>query len=183
MGGWAELPTGAMSARHTYAAPRTWPIAQRRRRPNVFAYAWSTCIADVAVDMTTGRVRVLRVINALDAGRVINPKLLEGQVEGGIVMGQGYALQEQCVMRDGLPIALGFERCGVPTSMDAVPRIETIAVELPERAGPFGARGIGEITMIPVVPAITAAIHAAAGVWVDSLPASPERVLAALESQ
>jgi CO/xanthine dehydrogenase Mo-binding subunit len=98
-------------------------------------------------------------------------------------MGQGYALQERCVVREGLPITTGFEACGVPTSMDAVPRIETIAVELREPGGPFGARGIGEITMIPVVPAITAAIHAASGVWVDALPASPERVLAALESR
>jgi CO/xanthine dehydrogenase Mo-binding subunit len=128
-------------------------------------------------------VRVLRVINALDAGRVINPKLFEAQVEGGVVMGQGYALQERCVVREGLPITTGFENCGVPTSMDAVTRIETIAVELREPGGPFGARGIGEITMIPVVPAITAAIHAASGVWVDALPASPERVLAALESR
>lgn len=183
IGGFAALPAGGLSTLHTYHAPRTRPLAQRGSDRHVFAYTWSTCIADVAVDMTTGRVRVLRVINALDAGRVINPKLFEAQVEGGVVMGQGYALQERCVVREGLPITTGFENCGVPTSMDAVTRIETIAVELREPGGPFGARGIGEITMIPVVPAITAAIHAASGVWVDALPASPERVLAALESR
>jgi len=183
IGGFAALPLGGFSTVHTYHAPRTRPLAARGSGRHVFAYTWSTCIADVAVDMTTGRVRVLRVINALDAGRVINPKLFEAQVEGGVVMGQGYALQERCVVREGLPITTGFESCGVPTSMDAVTRIETIAVELREPGGPFGARGIGEITMIPVVPAITAAIHAASGVWVDALPASPERVLAALESR
>jgi len=183
IGGFAALPLDGFSTVHTYQAPRTRPLAQRGSARHVFAYTWSTCIADVAVDLATGRVRVLRVINALDAGRVINPKLFEAQVEGGVVMGQGYALQERCVVREGLPITTGFEACGVPTSMDAVPRIETIAVELREPGGPFGARGIGEITMIPVVPAITAAIHAASGVWVDALPASPERVLAALESR
>ncbi len=182
-GGWRALPPGGLSVTHTYTAPRTSPLARAARRPNLFAYTWSTCVADVAVDMTTGQVRVRRVVNAIDAGRVVNPALLAAQVEGGVVMGQGYALHERCAVRDGLPIALGFERCGVPTAMDAVPRIETVAVELPEPAGPFGARGIGEITMIPVVPAITAAIHAAAGVWIDALPASPERVLAALESR
>ena len=123
------------------------------------------------------------MITALDAGRVINPQLLEGQVEGGAVMGQGYALQERFDVVDGMPTSLGFESCGVPTAMDAVPVIETIVVESAEPAGPFGARGIGEITMIPVVPAITAAIHAATGVWVDELPVSPERILEALDSQ
>ena len=182
-GGRAKLRAGGLSARCTYRAPRTAPLTPRGRGANVFAHTWSTCVADVAVDVTTGRVRVLRVVNALDAGRVINPSLFEAQVEGGVVMGQGYALQERCVLRDGMPTTLGFSDCAVPTALDAVPHIETIAVELAEPAGPFGARGIGEITMIPVVPAITAAIHAACGVWIDTLPATPERVLAALEGR
>ena len=121
-------------------------------------------------------------MSAIDAGRVVNPRLFEGQVEGGAVMGQGYALQERCVLRDGMPLSRGFDGCAVPTALDAVPAIETVAVESAEPLGPFGARGVGEITMIPVVPAITAAIHDAAGVWIDAIPASPERVLAALAS-
>ena len=84
------------------------------------------------------------------------------------------------LVKDGMPLTLGFESCGVPTAVDAVPRIESLVVEMPDSIGPHGARGIGEITMIPVVPAITAAIHAACGVWIDDLPASPERVLTAL---
>ena len=172
-----------LAATYTYRAPRTHGLAARAGGRHLFAYTWSTATADVAVDLETGAVRVLRVVNAVDAGRVVNPALFSAQVEGGVVMGQGYALQEQCRMVDGMPTPRGFERCGVPTAMDAVPRIEIVAVEAPEPAGPFGARGIGEITMIPVVPAITAAIHAATGVWVDALPASPQRVLAALAAR
>jgi CO/xanthine dehydrogenase Mo-binding subunit len=146
-------------------------------------YGWSSCVADVEVDVETGQVRVIRVVTAIDGGRVINPTLFEGQVEGGVVMGQGYALQERCLVRDGLPTTLGFESCRVPTSMDAVPEIEIIAIEARAADGPLGARGIGEITMIPVVPAITAAIYHACGVWIDELPATPDRVRAAIATR
>jgi CO/xanthine dehydrogenase Mo-binding subunit len=125
---------------------------------------------------------VLRIVSAIDAGRVVNPRLFEGQVEGAAVMGQGYALQERCILRDGMPVSLGFDGCAVATALDAAPAIEPVAVESAEPLGPFGARGVGEITMIPVVPAITAAIHDAIGVWIDEIPASPEHVLAALAS-
>jgi CO/xanthine dehydrogenase Mo-binding subunit len=182
MGGVPALPNEGVSARHTYRVPETRPIGAGTAR-HLFAFGWSTCVVDVAVDQVTGQVTVLRVVSAIDAGRVINPRLFEGQVEGGVVMGQGYALQERCLMRDGMPTTLGFESCGVPTAVDAVAKIESIAIEEREPAGPFGARGIGEITMIPVVPAITSAIHAACGVWIDELPASPERIRAALDAQ
>ena len=97
-------------------------------------------------------------------------------------MGQGYALSEACRVQSGIPLTRGFEGAGVPTSVDAVSDIELVTVESPESIGPFGARGVGEIAMIPVVPAITAAIHDACGVWIDTLPASPDQVRAALES-
>ncbi len=179
-GGIAKLPKGGLSRRFTFHAPRTRPIVARGATQHAYAYAWSTSVADVRVEVATGRVEVERIVTALDAGRVVNPRLLEGQVEGGAVMGQGYALQEQCIVRDGMPVSLGFESCGVPTAVDAAPDIETVVLESAEPLGPFGARGIGEITMIPVVPAITAAIHAATGAWVDEIPATPARVLAAL---
>ena len=180
-GGRGRLPPEGVSAVSTFQAPSTDPLTSAAPTRHAYSYAWSACVADVGVDLETGRVRVLRVVNALDAGRVINPKLLEGQVEGGVVMGQGYALQERLPVRDGMPLGAGFAACNLPTAVDAVPVIETIALEGAEPGGPYGARGIGEITMIPVVPAILAAIHAASGVWVDHLPALPERVLAALD--
>jgi CO/xanthine dehydrogenase Mo-binding subunit len=181
-GGAAALSAAGIARRYTYHAPRTGPIVARGSRPHAYAYGWGSCVADVRVDTATGRVEVSRIVSAIDAGRVVNPRLFEGQVEGGAVMGQGYALQERCILRDGMPVSLGFDACAVPTSLDAAPAIETVAVESAEPLGPFGARGVGEITMIPVVPAITAAIHDAVGIWIDALPASPERVLAALAS-
>ena len=180
-GGQTRLPPDGVTAVSTFQAPSTDPLTSAAPTRHAYSYAWSACVADVGVDLETGRVRVLRVVNALDAGRVINPKLLEGQVEGGVVMGQGYALQETFAVRDGMPFGSGFAACNLPTAVDAAPMIETIALEGAEPSGPYGARGIGEITMIPVVPAILAAVHAAAGVWVDHLPALPERVLAALD--
>jgi CO/xanthine dehydrogenase Mo-binding subunit len=181
-GGLDALSRAGVTARATFRFPKTRALGVGRAR-HVAMFGWSTCCVDVAVDIDTGQVSVLRVVNAVDAGRVINPVQFEGQVEGGVVMGQGYALQERCRMERGLPVATGFEGCGVPTSVDAVPVIEIIAVEDRELSGPFGARGIGEITMIPIVPAITAAIHDACGVWIDELPASPERIREALAAQ
>ena len=140
-------------------------------------------MADVSVDPVTGQVRVSRIVSVIDARRVVNPRLVRGQLEGGAVMGQGYALTEECSSIDGLAVTRGFEGSGVPTTMDAVPLIESVVLESPEANGPLGARGIGEITMIPVVPAITAAIHDACGVWIDTLPASPEQVRNALAAQ
>ncbi len=176
----AAVGVEGITTTFTFRAPPTQPLGYAGARPHACAYTWSTCVADVGVDTATGQVRVLRVVNAIDAGRVVNPTLFRGQVEGGVVMGQGYALQEQFVVRDGMPIDLTLTGCGLPTAGDAVPVIETIAVEDADPTGPFGARGVGEITMIPVVPAITAAIHAATGVWIDTLPVLPERVVQAL---
>ena len=182
LGGRRRLPPEGVSATHTFHAPSTDPLGHAAPTRHSYAYAWSACVADVGVDTATGQVRVLRVVNALDAGRVINPKLLEGQVEGGVVMGQGYALQERFAVHAGLPIIAGLAGCNLPTAVEAVPVVETVVIEGAESAGPYGARGIGEITMIPVVPAITAAIHAATGVWVDEIPVVPERMLAELDA-
>jgi CO/xanthine dehydrogenase Mo-binding subunit len=182
-GGMRRLSARGVSRTYTFRAPRTQGISAKGSAAQACAYTWGTTVADVRVDVETGRVEVLRVVTAIDAGKVIHRRLFEGQVEGGAVMGQGYALRETCTLDRGMPAAgLGFERCGVPTSLDAPASIESIAIEVREPLGPFGARGIGEITMIPIVPAITSAIHAAVGVWVDEIPALPQRVLAALDS-
>jgi CO/xanthine dehydrogenase Mo-binding subunit len=178
-GGLEHLPGACASARFTWRFPSTTAFGQRPAL-HLSAFGWATCVADISVDRGTGAVTLLRVVNALDAGRVVNPALLQGQIEGGIVMGQGYALQERFYEHAGMPLTLSFESCGVPTALDAAPIIEALVVEVPEVIGPFGARGAGEIVMIPVVPAIIAAIHAACGVWVDELPALPDRVLAAI---
>jgi CO/xanthine dehydrogenase Mo-binding subunit len=183
IGGLSRIPEDGISRTSTFHAPRTQPIDRSHPARHAYAYTGSTCVAHVRVCTATGRVEVLRVITAIDAGRVLNPMLFEGQAEGGAVMGQGYALQERCVLSNGMPVSLDLKSCAVPTATCAVAEIETIAIESPEPLGPFGARGVGEITMIPVVPAITAAIYDAIGIWIDEIPALPVRVLAAIESQ
>jgi CO/xanthine dehydrogenase Mo-binding subunit len=177
--GRTPLPDEGVTRRYTWRFPKA-PSLDARVGRHITTFSAGSCVADVAVDPETGQVRVLRVVSVIDAGRVVNPRLVRGQVEGGAVMGQGYALTEGCTSVEGLPVTRGFEGSGVPTAMDAVPLVESVVLESPEANGPLGARGIGEITMIPVVPAITAAIYDACGVWIDTLPASPEQVRDAL---
>jgi CO/xanthine dehydrogenase Mo-binding subunit len=107
----------------------------------------------VEVDSLTGETRVDRVVSAIDCGKVINPVGLEGQSEGGVVMGLGMALCEDTVMEGGLHRTRNFTTYILPTTCET-PLIETIAVESTEETGPFGAKGIGEVVMIPVVAAV-----------------------------
>ena len=179
LGGRAALPDAGLVRRYTWRFPKTIPLRRGAGR-HLASFSFGACVADVSVDTLTGEVHVLRVVSVIDAGRVVNPRLARGQVEGGAVMGQGYALSEECALVEGLPVTRGFDGSGVPTAVDAVPMIESVILESADPLGPFGARGIGEIVMIPIVPAITAAIHDACGVWIDALPASPERVRVAL---
>jgi CO/xanthine dehydrogenase Mo-binding subunit len=176
----AAWPADGVTASYTWHVPPTQPLGHPRPTRHAHTYGWSTVVADVAVEVATGRVRLRRAVVAVDAGRVINPALFRGQIEGGVVMGQGYALLERCAVRDGMPVGLRLDACNLPTAADAVPTIEIVAIESAEPCGPFGARGVGEIAMIPIVPAITAAIHAACGAWVDAIPARPDRVRAAV---
>ena len=142
-------------------------------------YAWACTIADVDVDMTTGAVRVTDLVTAVDCGKALHPVLAEGQVEGGCLQAVGWATIEEIKMKDG-----GYQNDRlatylIPTALDA-PNIRTILVENPYSRGPFGAKGIGELPMDGPAPAIIAAIHDATGVWLDEIPATPEKVIAAL---
>jgi CO/xanthine dehydrogenase Mo-binding subunit len=145
-------------------------------------YAWSCTIADVDVDMITGEVRVTDLITAVDCGKALHPVMAEGQIEGGSLQAVGWATIEEIKMKDG-----GYQNDRlatylIPTALDA-PRIKTILVENPYSRGPFGAKGIGELPMDGPAPAIIAAIHDATGVWLDEIPATPEKVLAACASR
>jgi CO/xanthine dehydrogenase Mo-binding subunit len=143
-------------------------------------YAWACTITDVEVDMTTGAVRVTDLVTAVDCGKALHPVLAEGQIEGGCLQAVGWATIEEIKMKDG-----GYQNDRlatylIPTALDA-PHIRTILVENPYSRGPFGAKGIGELPMDGPAPAIIAAIHDATGVWLDEIPATPEKVLAALK--
>ena len=142
-------------------------------------YTFSANVVEVEVDTQTGETRVLRVHSGHDMGRVINPTTGEGQVEGGVVQGLGYALVEEHAVKDGRILNDQFSTYIIPTPMDT-PEIRSILVEHPFEWGPYGAKGLGETPIIAVAPAVTAAIRHAVGVRLREIPATPERVWAAL---
>ena len=160
--------------------PGTEPFDDRTYTGDAYpAYGWAAAVAEVEVDLDTGEVRVRTVVSADDAGRIVHPVLAEGQVEGGTLQAVGYATIEEIRLRDGRYLNDRMATYLIPTSVDA-PRITAILVEAPYAGVPHGAKGIGELPMDVVAPAIVDAIHDATGAWIDELPATPERILAAL---
>jgi CO/xanthine dehydrogenase Mo-binding subunit len=143
-------------------------------------YGWATQLVEVEVDTETGRVEVLKIVSATDAGKAINPIAVEGQIQGGAAMGLGYALYEQHILEEGIPRTGSLAFYLVPTSMD-VPEIECEIVEVADPKGPYGAKGVAEPATIPTTPAILNAIYDAVGVRITETPATPERVYFAIQ--
>jgi aldehyde oxidoreductase len=175
-----------LQARAHYVAPETHayrPVPAGAYDPADyrmhFAYCFGVQAAVVAVDERTGEVQVLRVIAAHDAGRTINPQAVAGQIEGGIMMGLGYALSEEFALAEGRVVTDTLRKLGVPT-IARLPEITTILVENPHSQGPFGAKGMAELPAAATAPAVVNAIYDAVGVRIRDLPARPERVLAGL---
>ena len=143
--------------------------------------AFGTHVCDVEVDRETGRVTVLRYTVAQDAGRAIHPSYVEGQMQGGVAQGIGWALNEEYIYgEDGRLQNPGFLDYRIPVASD-LPMIDTVIVEVPNPAHPFGVRGVGEAPIVPPMAAVANAIADAAGVRLTDLPMSPPRVLAALD--
>ncbi|MDH5528795.1 MAG: molybdopterin-dependent oxidoreductase [Paracoccaceae bacterium] len=143
------------------------------------AYVFGTQVAEVEVDTWTGEVQVLGIWAAHDVGRAINPRGVEGQIEGGVVQGLGQALMEDYQTDKGHAITHGFAKYILPTSLD-IPQINCTIVEDPDPKSPLRAKGIGEPALVPTAPAIMNAIYDAIGVRIKSLPATPEKILKAL---
>jgi len=190
----AEVATQARSAGRSieaesfYVAPTTYALRETADKapgedPSLwdvhFAYCYGTQAALVAVDEATGEVEVLKVVAAHDAGRVINPQGVRGQLEGGIVMGIGYALSEGLVLEDGRIINDNLLKLRVP-GIGLTPEMDPVIIEKLDPGGPFGAKGMGELAMNPTAPAIINAIRDAVGVYVNDLPADKGRVAAAI---
>jgi len=146
------------------------------------AYVFGCQIAEVEVDTVTGEVQVLGIWAAHDVGRAVNPRGVEGQIEGAVVQGLGQALMEDYITVDGHSSTDSFAKYILPTALD-VPHITSIIVEDPDPLSPLGAKGIGEPALVPTVPAIMNAIYDAIGVRITSLPATPEKILAALRQK
>ena len=145
-------------------------------------YAFGVHGVKVRVDEETGKVTVIEYVAAHDVGRAINPLLLEGQVYGGVVMGLGYALTEEVMLKDGKNMNANFRDYKLFTAKDAV-KIKAPIIETDDKDGPFGAKGIGEPGCVPTAPAIANAIYDAVGVRIKDLPITPEKVLAALKEK
>lgn len=155
--------------------PPTKPLDKDGQGDPYAQFGYAAHLVELEVDLALGTVKVLKITAAHDVGRAINPLLVEGQVEGGIAQGLGMALMEDYVVgrTENLHDYL------IPTIGD-IPPIETLIVEVEDPHGPFGAKGLGEHALIPTAPAILNAIRDATGARVERLPATPERVLAAI---
>lgn len=138
-------------------------------------FGFGAHLAEIEVDVDLGTVRVLRVTAAHDVGRAINPTLIEGQIEGGVAQGLGMALMEEFFPGKGE----NLHDYLIPSAGD-IPPVESILIEDPSSIGPFGAKGIGEQAVIPTAPAILNAIHNAIGIRIRKIPATPDRVRAAI---
>jgi CO/xanthine dehydrogenase Mo-binding subunit len=156
--------------------PLLGPHFEEGTRPKYLPYfVTGAHLAEVEVNVDSGEVRVLRVVAAHDVGRVINPQGVQGQIEGAVLMSLGAALMEEY-----LPgLSTGFSDYYLPT-IRSMPRIEVIPVQVPSRWGPSGAKGLGEAATLPTTPALLNAIYHATGARLRQIPATPERVLAAL---
>jgi|SRR5271157_2806325 len=175
-------PGGRMlTAEHFYDPPNE--NFDRNFRGNIsVAYAYGAHGVEVEVDRETGKVKILNYIAAHDVGKAINPMLLEGQIQGAGLQGIGYALGEKMIVEKGVLRNGNFLDYKMPTAKD-VPPIDVVVVETDEKAGPFGAKGVGEPGLVPTAPAIANAIYDAVGVRITDLPITPEKVLAALKAK
>jgi CO/xanthine dehydrogenase Mo-binding subunit len=171
--GVVPVGSGNFTAHHTGLSPVDGSGAPWQ------AYVFGCQVAEVEVDTVTGEVQVLGVWAAHDVGRAVNPRGVEGQIEGGIVQALGQGLMEDYKLAQGHTTTPGFAKYILPTSLD-VPHVTSIIVEDRDPIGPLGVKGIGEPAMVPTIPALMNAIYDAIGIRITSLPATPERILEAL---
>ena len=155
--------------------PPTSPLDENGQGIPYAVFGFGAHLAEIEVDTELGTVRVLKITAAHDVGRAINPTLIEGQIEGGAAQGLGMALMEEFFPGKGE----NLHDYLIPSAGD-MPPVESILIEDPSPIGPFGAKGIGEQAVIPTAPAILNAIHDAIGVRIRRLPATPDRIRAAI---
>lgn len=171
-------------AEYTYLAPQTTQIDPETGygHPN-FSYGYVAIAAEVAVDTRMGYCTFPRLVCANDVGQAINPRLLEGQIEGGVIQGLGWATTEHFIEAGGHPQTRSLSTYLIPTIKDIPDRVEAIVIENPEPNGPWGARGMAEMPFIPVAGAVHAALRDAVGVWYNRFPFTVERVLRGLKGK
>ena len=163
---------------HTY-----WPIKTTAPDPETgqcdpnVAYAYTAQVIEVTVDMDTGHVTIGKIICTVDVGKAINPQQVIGQIQGGLVQTVGYSVMENFIEKGGRVLTPSLSTYLIPTVLDIPENIDIQVLEIPDPRGPWGARGLGEVMNMCLVPAVTAAIHDATGVWLDHFPLVDEEVL------
>ncbi|MFW5709004.1 MAG: xanthine dehydrogenase family protein molybdopterin-binding subunit [Chloroflexota bacterium] len=167
-----------------YRPPKTtmYDPLTGKSEPN-FSYGYAAQAVEIEIDIETGHIHIVNVISANDVGKAINPKMVIGQIEGAVVQAQGFALMENLVSIDGQIRNPYLSTYLIPTALDVPTEVKSVVLEYPDPIGPWGARGVAEMPFLPLAPAIAAAVHQATGVWLDHLPFTPDRVVAALRKQ
>lgn len=168
-------------ATYQYLAPKTtkFDTETGASTPN-FAYGYVAQAVEIVVDIETGQITVDNIVSTHDVGRAINPDLVVGQIEGGIVQALGYVLTENFIQDGGYIKTDKLSTYLIPTVQDVPQRIKSVVMENPDPNGPWGALGMAEMPYIPLAPAVIAAVHDATGIWFDDFPLTPERVLKGL---
>jgi len=181
---WGSTDDYRVKATVQYRPPATTPLdpVTGAGTPN-YCYGYAAQAVEVEVNMLTGQVQVLRIISVHDVGKAINRQQVEGQIEGCLAQALGYTLLEHFQVHDGHILTPYFSTYLLPTILDMPTEIVPIILELADPNGPYGARGVAEMPLVPFAPAVASAIHDATGVWLTELPMTPERVLEALERQ
>jgi len=169
-------------ATYKYRPPKTTPMDPEtgKSEPN-FAYGYVAQAVDIEVDMETGQIAILSVISVDDVGKAVNPHLVRGQIEGGVVQAAGYAILENFVEKEGKVQTSTLSTYLVPTILDIPKHVDSVILEYPDPNGPWGARGMAEMPMLPFAPAVVAAVHDATGTWFNEFPLTPEKVLSELD--
>ncbi len=171
-------------ATYQYRPPKTTTLDPMtgKGEPN-FTYGYVAQAVEVEVDTETGHIHLVRVISTHDVGKAVNPDQIIGQVEGAVVQGQGYAIMEHLQSVNGRILNPYLSTYLIPTVLDVPTEVKSVILEYPDPIGPWGVRGMAEMPLLTLAPAIAAAVYDATGVWLDVLPMTPDRVVAALREQ
>jgi len=171
-------------AEYKYLAPKTSPFDPETGacEPN-FAYAYVAEAVECTVDIETGKVQIKNIICADDVGKAVNPQQVVGQIEGALVQAAGYVLMEDFIQKDGMTLTDKLSTYLIPTAMDIPEQIDSIILEIPDQVGPWGVRGVGEMPLLPLAPALADAVHSATGIWFDEFPLTAERVYFGLKNK
>lgn len=166
--------------RFTPPATETLDPETGEGQPN-FSYGYMAQAVEVSVDTETGHIRVDRVTSTHDVGKAINPRMVQGQIEGAVVQAHGYAISENLIVSEGRIRNPRLSTYLIPGIGDVPEHVESVIMELADPLGPWGARGMAEMPFITYAPAVIAAVHDATGVWFEEFPLTPSRVLAGLK--